>query len=398
MKLLTTSNELATAFGRLLDQHRQVSFAVAWASSGFAGYDQLLMHRRKIVRAVVGIHFYQTHPDFIAKFMDDDRVRFVMQPDGIFHPKLYLFENSVKDWSCLLGSANFTNAAFTSNSEASVIFDSADDEDGSIKAGLLSALQEYWNIGEAFDPDGLKYYESLWRLFRRRRKPMAGEFGDRRPAKPVLTTPLLRRSWDEFLKDVLGEKKHAFDERIRVLEASRHLFEQHRHFMEMSREERQGIAGFRRGDDFDWGYFGSMGGAGVFKNRVNENDPSLSGALDAIPLNGEVTREHYTEFINAYVKAFPEERGHGLATATRLLTMKRPDYFVCFDSANQRGLCEAFGSNLLSSHDYDRYWDSVIERILISQWWKSPRPKQAQGMKVWDGRAAFLDSLYYVPK
>jgi hypothetical protein len=227
---------------------------------------------------------------------------------------------------------------------------------------------------------------------------MAGEFGDRKPAKPVLTTPLLRRSWDEFLKDVLGEKEHTFDDRIRVLEASRHLFQQRWSFTKMSREERQGVAGFRQEDDVDWGWFGSMAGAGVFKNRVNENDDNLSRALDAIPLNGEVIREHYTEFINAYVKAFPKERGHGLATATRLLAMKRPDYFVCFDSANQRGLREAFGISLLSSHDYDRYWDSVVERILISQWWKSPRPTLAQAVKVWDGRAAFLDSLYYVPK
>jgi PLD-like domain len=360
--------------------------------SGFSGYDQLVTHRRKILRAVVGTHFYQTHPDFIANFMNHDRVRFVKQPDGVFHPKLYLFENSPKDWSCLLGSANFTNGAFTSNSEASVIFDSDDDENGSIKAGLVSALRKYSKIGEAFDPNDLEYYRSLWRRFRRGRKSMSGKFGDKKHARPVLNAPLLKMSWVEYLKNVLRDKQHGVDGRIRVLEASRHLFEQHREFTRMSTEERRGIAGFGREDDVPWGWFGSMSGAGVFTNRVNANDPNLSRALDAIPLNGEVRREHYIEFIEVYRKAFPAGRRHGLATATRLLAMKRPDYFVCFDSANQRSLCEAFGISLYG-HDYDRYWDSVVERILISQWWTSPRPKQTQAVKVWDGRAAFLDSL-----
>jgi HKD family nuclease len=75
--------------------------------------------------------------------MDDKRVRFVKQPDGVFYPKSYFFEDPPHDWSCLLGSANFTNGAFTSNSEVSVVFDSHDDRDGSIKAGLVGALREY---------------------------------------------------------------------------------------------------------------------------------------------------------------------------------------------------------------------------------------------------------------
>jgi hypothetical protein len=76
--------------------------------------------------------------------------------------------------------------------------------------------------------------------------------------------------------------------------------------------------------------------------------------------------------------------------------LKRPDYFVCFDSANRDGLCKAFNI-ALSRHDYERYWSSIVERILIARWWDSTRPTAEQEMKVWDGRAAFLDSLYYVP-
>jgi hypothetical protein len=130
---------------------------------------------------------------------------------------------------------------------------------------------------------------------------------------------------------------------------------------------------------------------------VNANSRGLSQALDPIPLRGEVRRAEYLQFIDAYVRAYPGRRRHGLATATRLLAMKRPDYFVCFDAENRDGLCRAFGIGL-GHHDYERYWDSVIERILISEWWMSPRPTGTKARSIWDGRAAFLDSLYYKPK
>jgi hypothetical protein len=74
--------------------------------------------------------------------------------------------------------------------------------------------------------------------------------------------------------------------------------------------------------------------------------------------------------------------------------MKRPDYFVCYDSANRDGLRKAFNV-VLNHHDYERYWDSVVERILLTQWWRSSRPSDVRAGSIWDGRAAFLDSLYY---
>jgi hypothetical protein len=205
-------------------------------------------------------------------------------------------------------------------------------------------------------------------------------FGDKKHAKPVLNTPLLKMPWAEYLEKVLCDKYHGIDDRIGVLEASRRLFEERQTFNRMSIEERGGIAGFGGQDDVAWGWFGSIFGAGVFKNRVNANDNNLSRALDAIPLNGKVQKEDYLEFISAYKKAYPTGRGHGLATATRLLMMKRPDYFVCFDSANRRGLSTAFGISLYG-HDYERYWDSIIERILISEWWNSPRPRARPACK-----------------
>ncbi len=52
----------------------------------------------------------------------------------------------------------------------------------------------------------------------------------------------------------------------------------------------------------------------------------------------------------------------------------------------------------LYHHHYERYWDRVIEKIMLAEWWNSARPKDPQQAAVWDGRAAFLDSLYYAPR
>ena len=170
MKLLTSKNQLEKAFCQLLPKYEHVSFAVAWASHGFPGYEQLIQHRQKIARGIVGIHFYQTHPTFIERFMQDERVRFVKQPDGTFHPKGYLFYNSPSDWSCLLGSANFTRAAFNENSEACLRFAASDDDDSAIKRKLDETLKGYWKLAKSFKRGELDHYRLLWKAFRRKRK------------------------------------------------------------------------------------------------------------------------------------------------------------------------------------------------------------------------------------
>jgi hypothetical protein len=397
MRLITTSESLFATFKEQLGRHKNLSFAVAWASHGFPACKELLKHGHKIERGTVGIHFYQTDPDFIEHFLEDKRIKFAKQGSGTFHPKVYLFSSSKNDWSCLVGSANFTAAAFSENSEACLFFEASDDPAGATRRELDKALAGYWKSAYYFEPGELDLYRSLSDLFRQRRRGMADDFDDKRKAKPLLLTPLIKMTWQKYFRTVLREGSQNTDERIEVLGQAASLFEAKQSLAEMSKSERQGIAGFARGSDFPWGWFGSMFGAGVFKKIVNANSQGLSRALDAIPSRGEVRKEHYRDFVKAYIAAFPSRRRHGLATATRLLTMKRPGYFVCYDSQNRQGLRDAFGI-ALNTHDYERYWNSIIERILISEWWRSPRPTGTRARAVWDGRAAFLDSLYYKPK
>jgi hypothetical protein len=203
--------------------------------------------------------------------------------------------------------------------------------------------------------------------------------------------------WSDYYERVRAETDHAphdhsMEGRLKVIRAVADLLARHRRFQDIDLDGRLRIAGLATSDAVHYLWFGSMRGAGKFWQAVNGNDENLSLALDAIPFEGEVSREMYQRFIERYRKAFPDGRD-GIATATRLLAMKRPDTFVCLDARNKEGLCDAFGIG--RSVSYEVYWDSIIGRVMDSAWWCAPTPRPGVEREVWEARAAFLDSLFY---
>lgn len=116
MKLLTGGPSLDSRLAALVESYPNIAFAVAWAGTGTKTYDALLRHRSRIQHGVIGIHFYQTHPNVLHNFTGSDAVRFVLQPQGVFHPKVYAFWNN-DTWEILVGSANLTTGGMGDNAE-----------------------------------------------------------------------------------------------------------------------------------------------------------------------------------------------------------------------------------------------------------------------------------------
>ena len=137
-----------------------------------------------------------------------------------------------------------------------------------------------------------------------------------------------------------------------------------------------------------------MRGAKHFKNAIN-NNRHISDALDSIPMDGMVRATDFHNYVETFCEAFPDG-GDGVAVATRLLCMKRPDVFVCLDSKNRAALCREFGIRQ-TSVPYDRYFEEIIERVQDTEWWNSPRPWDVETQAIWEGRTALLDALYYGP-
>ncbi|MDL0433983.1 phospholipase D family protein [Marinobacter sp. TBZ242] len=393
MRLVRHGNALEELIVKLTAAHEKIDFAVAWASSGTAAFTEISNRRKKINKAVIGTHFYQTHPDVLDDFVGDKRTRFVLQPQGVFHPKLYVF-TSGGEWEILIGSANLTRGAFDKNSEVMLHFTNQDAPD-SILQESQDIISGYWADGDEVSKQIADTYRNLWKAQQPSLRRVSSNYGESGKFKAPIHTSIMSMSWDDFFRAVKKDLYHGFSERCDLLDQVQREFRDSPNYSEMSLGVRKTIAGLPNDYNDHWAWFGSMKGAGYFHQAINNNDPHISAALDEIPLEGGITEQHYRSYIEEFVKAFPHGRD-GVAVASRLLALKRPDHFVCLDGKNRSQLCKDFGVKK-TDMNYDRYWDEVICPIMDSVWWNAPVPTSKSQLKVWAGRAAMLDALFYQP-
>ncbi len=393
MKLIATNAALRSNLLRLIKKHDNISFGTAWASAGTEVFDELVKSKAKITTGVIGTHFYQTHPDVLDEFVGSNQVRFVLQPEGVFHPKVFAFWTA-KSWEVLIGSANLTAGAIKSNTELSTL---TTHEDGTpdFLDEVLATIRGY--EGRTISQPEADSYRRIWKLKEPIRDKLTGHYGGTATTKPEVDSPVMSMDWPTFYAEIQKDKTHGFDERLEMLEKVAREFAKVDHFNDIPFQERLGIAGLRSKAIENSEWFGSMVGAGKFYKLMNASEPAFSTALDAIPSNGAVTRVQYDTFINEYLKAFPNGRD-GLGTATRLLSMKRPDTFLCVDGANLKKLAQDVGMKRPDKLDYERYWTEVVERLQQAPWWQPPEPNQKNEAKAWHARAAMLDAIFYEAK
>lgn len=381
---------------KLMGKYESYYIATAWASLGSKASKELLKNKDKIKKMIVGTHFYQTHPDFMEEFISSNRVRFILKPNGIYHPKMYLFSNGKNKWECLIGSANFTMSALTRNDEAVVQFGSSDTDSMSNYKTIKKTIEGYWENSDKIDENDFHNYKNIWKKNKKKISNLAEEYGKSKKTRPLVKSGIFSLDWEEYYQSIQNDAFHSFDGRIELLNTAQRYFRENQKFSDMSEIRRREIAGLATENQSDsgigWGWFGSMLGAGKFQNRINTNNEYISQALDAIPLQGKVYKSNYNQFVDIFQQAFPDG-GSGVAIASRLLSMKRPDYFVCLDKQNRPRLSGEFGiSKTVSFNDY---WDEIIERILNSVWWSSEKPVDEVEAQAWQGRTAMLDAIFY---
>ena len=367
VKLISTNTALKSNLLRLISSYDHISFGTAWASAGTDVFTKLVKAKSKIATGVIGTHFYQTHPDVLDEFVESNQVRFVLQPQGVFHPK-------VTELPTLLTYKDGT---------PELLHD------------VLDIIESYG--GRSIVQEDADSYRRIWKNKARLREKLEGAYGGVPASKPEVESPVMTMDWPTFYAAIQKDKIHAFEDRLAMLDQVASHFTSAQHFNDIPFQARLGIAGLRSTaiDHPEW--FGSMTGAGKFYSLINASALAFSIALDAIPLKGEVTKDHYDTFIREFIEGFPSGR-HGLGTATRLLYMKRPDVFLCVDAQNRGQLARDVGMVRADKLDYDRYWPEVVERIQEAPWWKSPMPSSGNEAKAWRARAAMLDAIFYHAK
>ncbi len=396
MEVITKASKIDKTLTKLMKKYPKYHIATAWASLGSKSSDVLLTNKKRIKRMVVGTHFYQTHPKFIERFINSKRVKFILKTDGVYHPKVYLFSNTKDDWECIIGSANFTLSALTRNTEIVVHIKSTDSDSGNIYKTIMDTIEGYWVDAESISQEECHNYKNIWEKNRKKLNSLKEKYGKAKKSKPLVKSEIFSLSWPEYFEIINNDEFHSFEGRIELLNTAQRYFRENANFSQLDEIQRREIAGMatenQSSSNIGWGWFGSMLGAGKFQNRINTNNIFISNALDAIPLQGKIYKSDYNNFVGLFQQAFPNG-GSGVAIASRLLAMKRPDYFVCLDKRNRPKLCDEFGISKTVS--FNEYWDEIIERIIDSVWWSSEKPTNKIEAQAWLGRTAMLDTIFY---
>lgn len=391
------------AIKALLAEHDEAHWAVAWGTCTPLA-KALLAQPEKLKSITFGLAFSQTDPDLVDALVGRDGC-FVVEtfPGGTYHPKVYAFRSGTRA-AAVIGSANFTRGGLGRNHEASVLII------GSISdpalADALAFTAESAKLGSVVSDELAKRYRLSCKIAARKPGP------SRDPLKYLLRensngplSPLIEMSWPEYVRAVHSSVHHNVDGSLSLLRTAQGWLAAVGSFHDLETEQRKAIAGFlgkhtkSLDEEFnqDWGWFGSMRGAGDFMNRIAENDSFLASAVDSIPQKGEITRAHFDRFARLFVKAFDNsERIGGVATASRLLAMKRPDVFLCISKPNRTAAAAELGF-ARSTLTLDNYWDGVVEVIRASDWYNSDKPEGPEG-RLWEARAAMLDSIFYRPQ
>ncbi|EEA03715.1 conserved hypothetical protein [Burkholderia sp. H160] len=393
--------DLELTVRRLIDDYDELYWAVAWGSmSPLAKY--LLSHSAKVKRFAIGTHFHQTDPDLLEALRDIPGARVVPNSSaGTFHPKIYLFRTADK-FALVLGSPNFTRAGFGINHEAALYVEG--DTSDALYQDVFHAIGSAWTESNYISDDFLRAYRLKYRATQAAREDLETDLPINLPRGDSDYRNLLDDGWTEFIQRVKSDPHHDVEERVAIMDHARIWFSQVPRFGDMTEGQRKAIAGtYARNEskpaevpaDLDWGWFGSMVGAGVFKGMVKSHPDGLSAALDFIPRTGSINESDFERFKARFIKAFENaEGGGGLATASRLLALKRPDYFVCVDNANKNKLSEAIGVKKVQL-TIDTYWTHVIRPLLCSPWRNAERPADDLEGRIWDARMAFIDAFCY---
>ena len=388
---------------KLIPSCDRIDIAVAWAGKNTV-VDALVLNESKLRHVVIGTHMYQTNPAVLRHLMPIPQAKCMppVPPDGrLFHPKIYLFQTGERV-SAVIGSHNLTASAFDGhNVEASVLIEG--DASAPAFRDLLLYIKKAWDRAEVIDEESFLFaYEVQYEVNKAKLKALNTFHRVKKPRSRATKPSPMAVTWTEFERQVRADKYHSVEDRIHVLERAVDLFNDNPNFAEMERDERRAIAGTYGSkeegvDKLPWAWFGTMFGQGDFKNLVNKSPSVLSAALDKILIEGNVREQDYHAFAGLFLKAF-QNKSHkgGVATASRLLAMKRPDIFVGVNNANGKKLCDAFGV-AYSTLSVSNYWERIIVPIQLSPWWGQKRPRGRLAGRIWDNRAALLDCIYYDP-
>lgn len=386
--VLTDADTLFERLEALFNWAESVDICYAWTcSTGGTGRHWKAMNLAKVRRAVIGTSFARTEPAAIVALNGrPDRLKLIIKSDGTFHPKVIIGRKGDLR-RAIVGSANFTRGAFTTNTELSIELDGTK-SDAELKH-IQKFINDRWDDGEVLDDDWLVDYKALWER-ERKRKVMV-------PGAPLEITSLtsLEMTWQEYVELIRkqeGRLTKNFKIKISAAEGSYFweigmaatMFQKAPQFSDLSLDERT----FLMGEGESTGLLGSMGGAGWAMELVQRYPEKIGYGLDQLPLDGPVTAALALNVMTALTGL----HGVSVGVASRLMTIKRPDLFISVNNGSEPKLSMARNGVRIKNK---KHYMLLLNSIWNTEWFRSPRPADAAEAALWDWRVALLDSSLY---
>lgn len=389
---ITSNAALLQALRDLAEWSEDIWMAFAWATAqGGKAEHWRALPLHKVRRAVIGTSFSQTEPWALEELGKvKERLRVVPDSDEVFHPKVILGRRGSK-MRAIVGSANFTTAAYSKNAELNLFLKGLDG-DPELRA-LKRFIDKQFEAADPFDPAWLPGYVLAWKAARRRRHFVPG-------SPLVITSPdSLDMSWAEFVSLIEAQDGRPLEKGARLhlrgvfasyqgeLDRAQAVLSSGKPFARLLPEERMLLIGVGR---LSCGLLGHMGRAISARTIVSKRPEVIGRVLDRLPLTKAVSKQHLADIVHDMLAI----HGVGLAVGSRLLTAKRPDLFVSANKGSNKNLSVLLGMSTISSSEH---YMELLERVWSTEWYRSGRPTSAQARSLWSRRAAMLDAAVYVP-
>lgn len=397
---LLNASDCLKLMKRLASESDSILVATAWAHESEARLF-LRDYSEKVEKFYVGLSFFHTDASVLRDMIGLKFAKEISVKRGTFHPKMYLFKNGAVAHA-IVGSSNLTRGGLGVNLEANLHI--SGDLGEEIFSDIISEIEAFGRYGNPVTAQFANSYELQQKAFKSRVQRTNPVTPASKKEWKSFASKLTQISWEDYSRRVRDDKNHVFEQRIALLQTVQSWLVSTSGMAALSVEQWKAIGGVIGSNgisdpeiiDHDWGWFGSMTGAGEFAHLIGARDKHLAKAMDCVPLSGSVTRQNFEEFRRHFLTAFKNaSRKGGVATASRLLAMKRPDVFVCISNPNKTGLSDAlnFAKTTL---DLNNYWERVVDPVSVAAFYNAARPS-GEDAKLWDFRAAMLDAIYYAP-
>ena len=393
----------------LLDQLRErlrksdaVDIAVAWATQcpavdALRGFSE----RGGNLRIVVGLDRNVTDPKALWQLYDFGELRIGTSrtfAGGIFHPKYYCFlrERGSTVW---IGSANLTRSGFGRNEELM--------SEAAASASAREWFESLWRSLAADPRKAIEEYQDGWRPPTRNPRPRtAVQSKPRRDAERLDAT----WSWDDFVHNLRAkdEEMLAADEKSSSgrPEEPFSVFGEYQSWLATInvgrqvtrlpswRSLNQGQTDVLLGRD-RYGALGTLRGAGTACSLFLGGSVADKNAREEMRRLVRTTAVPDVDIIQAGTDAMNKitrRRRIGVAVATRLLALTRPDCYVSVNGESKDGLAACAG---LSPTTLKRRYAQLLDWVHGSRWYAAPRPSKPSEQEIWDYRAALVDVFVY---